>query len=115
MSKPLSKSNILCSTYEAPSPALYADPITCATVSFVILLFTTQNIGIPVDSIGHGETSHKRICAVTDIIRRVAHLHHHGASGCTPLVGVYSNGKWSNIHSINITKSLRAAVKVVGT
>ena len=72
-------------------PATTATPYTCATASFIIFLFSTQNNEVKGESIRIGETIHPRVCVVASIQRRVAQLQLHSASTRTPLVSVSRN------------------------
>ena len=78
----------------------------CAMTTLTSLIFTTQNNGVNVESIGHNETGNPQEYAVAAIRRYVAHLQQHGNSSRSPLAKVPQNGKWYTIRSTDITKAL---------
>ena len=67
---------------------------TCATASFISLLFTTQNNGVKWYSIEHRENGNTWACVVAYVWLRVARLRSHGTSVLFPLSGVYYKNKW---------------------
>lgn len=79
------------------------------TATFAMLTYTTQKNGIPGETIGHGSVPDPYFGPIPALYRRIAHLRQHNAPPDTPLHAVFSNGRWRNVTSKDITSALRLA------
>ena len=85
-----------------------------ATVTFVILVFTTQKNGVRGKKIGHGATGDPLLCPKEALRRRVMHLRQHNAPTDTPLARFKSpRGHWLNVTPPEITSHLKTTVKLL--
>ena len=85
-----------------------------AAAIFVILIFSTQKIGVQGEKIGHRATGDLMLYPKESFWRRVMHLRQHSAPANTPLACFKTpRGRWTNVTAIMITAHLKATVKLL--
>ena len=92
-----------------------ASPDDLARATFVCLTFTTQKNGVRGEVIGLGLSGDPFTCPVLAIARQVSHLLQHDASPTTPLCTFYSNNRAHYVTPSDISITLRASVKALGS
>jgi hypothetical protein len=101
------------------SRRVLATTITAAdldrAVTFVTLTFTTQKNCVHGKVIGLGLSGDPFVCPVLCVARRVKHLRHHNAPSVTPLCTYYDANKAHYVTSSNITVTLQAPVRALGS
>ena len=80
-----------------------------------LLTFTTQKNGVENEVIRLSRSGHPYLCPVLAITRRVLHLREHNAPPHTPLGRVFTPRGIQRVTPTLITKTLRDAVKYIGT
>jgi hypothetical protein len=84
-------------------------------VTFVTLTFTTQKNCVQGEVIGLGLSGNPFVCPVLCVARRVKHLRQHNARDVTPLCPYYAAHKAHYVTSSNITVTLQASVRALGS
>jgi hypothetical protein len=92
-----------------------ATPDVIAWATFVCLVFTSQKNSVRSETVGLGLSGDPFTCPVLAIARQVTHLHSHNAPPKTPLCTFYSNNKAHYVTSSDITITLKASVRALGT
>lgn len=101
---------------KAPLQYLTASVDDLLAVTFVSLTFVTQKNGNKGEVVGHGRSGHPSACPVRTIIRRLLHLHAHGATTATPLCNftVAPTPNFMPLAAATITHLLRHACLACG-